>query len=382
MAEEAVVVEAVRTPLGLSGGDLAGVHPARLLGLVYRELLERAGPGAGRVDHVVCGTQTQAGEQSGNVARTAWLAAGLPSATAATTVDCREASAQHAALLSAALVMSGTARLALSCGVEVMSRIPPSAATQRGPGLPRPPEWPAGLPGEFDSAERTARSYGIGPADARAVALLSRERAFAAGADGSSARETCAVPVTGAGPLVTADEGARDRPDRTRVAGERPVVPGGVHTAASTAPAGDGAAGLLWTTPRVARELGLRPRARVVAQVTVGVDPDRYVDGAVEATRIALGRAGLKAPDVRVAEIDEPFAAVVLGWARSFGLDDTLNGVNTRGGALALGRPAGASGARLMTTALSRLEDEDHEFALVATAAEGAQASATVLQRI
>ncbi|WP_431033128.1 acetyl-CoA C-acyltransferase [Streptomyces sp. P6-2-1] len=386
MRQDAVIVGAVRTPVGLYGGALAPVHPARLLGLVYGALLERAGLAAARVEQVVCGAETQTGEQADNMARTAWLAAGLPAGTAALTVDGRELSGQEAAHLTAALIGSGSLGIGLSCAVEAMSRVPPATATQRGPGLPRPAGWHVDLPGPFEAAERVAKAYGIGRAEAEEVAGLSRARARAARADGRTTAETCPVPLGTT--EITADEGAAAGPrDRTPFVPRQRSSPapggspaGAVHTARSTAPFADGAAGLLWASAASARRLGLRPLARIRAHVTLGVEPASYLEGPVAATRAVLDRAGLSLGDLGTIELDEPFAAVPLGWARALGT--SLDRVNPRGGALALGRPGGATGARLLTTALAELHSGDHTFALATTVGDGAQTAATVLERL
>ncbi|MEN3583039.1 steroid 3-ketoacyl-CoA thiolase [Streptomyces sp. ZYX-F-203] len=389
MAAEPVIVEAVRTPIGRRGGVLADLHPARLLAGTYRELLDRAGIPADCVEQVVAGTVTHAGEQSMNPARTAWLAAGLPYETAATTVDCQCGSSQQAAHLVANMVAAGVIDVGVSCGVESMTRVPLGSGSKHGPGRPLPEEWSVDLPNQFEAAERIARHRGLTRRDVDALGLLSQERAARAWAEERFKRETFAVQVptseeeqtAGAGRwrLVDRDEGPRDT-SLEALAGLQAVMPGAVHTAGNSSQISDGAAALMWASERMARALGLRPRARIVAQALVGADPHFHLDGPVDATRAVLGKAGMTLGDIDVVEINEAFASVVLSWARVF--DRDLERVNVNGGAIALGHPVGATGARLLTTALHELERSGKELALVTMCAGGALATGTILQRL
>ncbi len=423
MAAEPVIVEAVRTPIGRRGGALAVLHPARLLGGTYRELLGRTGIPADCVEQVVGGTATLAGEQAANPARTAWLAAGLPYETAATTVDCQCGSSQQAAHLTATMIAAGVIDVGISCGVEVMSRVPAGSGARNGPGRPHPDEWNVDLPDRFRAAERVARHRGLTREHADTLGLLSRRRAATAWAEERFKRETfpVEVPTTeeeqaaghGMVRLVDRDEGpfpygggARDVGAAGGSGGSGgsvgsggsgdigaigdiateefaalpPVLPGAIHTAGTSAPAGDGAAALMWASKRMARALRLRPRARIVAQALVGADPRHHIDGPVDATRAVLGKARMSLRDIDVVEVDEVFAAVVLSWARVFEQD--LDKVNVNGGALALGHPVGAAGARLLITALHELERRDEEFALITAGAGGALAAGTIIQRL
>ncbi|PWI43218.1 steroid 3-ketoacyl-CoA thiolase [Streptomyces sp. ICBB 8177] len=389
MAPEPVIVEAVRTPVGARGGALAALHPARLLGETYRELLERTGIQPDCVEQVVGGTATLAGEQSANPARTAWLAAGLPYETAASTVDCAGGSSQQANHVVAAMIAAGVIDVGIGCGVESVSRVPPGSASQHGPGGPLPDEWNVDLPGRFHAAERIAARRGLTRERTDAFALLSRTRAARAWAEERFKRETypVQVPTTheeqaagqGVWRYLERDEGPREA-SADALAALSPVMPGAVHTAGSTAPAADGAAAVMWASKRMAKALGLRPRARVVAQALVGADPRFHLDGPVDATRAVLGKAGMTLRDVDVVEVDEAFASVVLSWAQVFDAD--LDKVNVNGGAIALGDPAGAAGTRLITTALHELERADREFALITTCAQGALAAGTILRRL
>ncbi|WP_309057656.1 steroid 3-ketoacyl-CoA thiolase [Streptomyces sp.] len=408
MPAEPVIVEAVRTPLGRRGGALARLHPARLLGEAYRELLGRTGIPADCVEQVVGGTATLAGEQAGNPARTAWLAMGLPYETAASTVDAQGGSSQQASHMVADMIAAGVIDVGVSCGVESTSRVPPGsgspfgsgareplgdgAGPRPGTGSPFPDGWDIDLPHPVEAAERIARRRGLTREHADALGLLSRERAALARSEERFKREIFPVRV----PATEEERVAGHTPgrlvDRDEVPGDtgmeelarlRPLFPLAIHTAGSAAPAADGAAALLWASRRAARALKLRPRARIVARALVGADPHHPLDGPVDATRAVLGRTGMSLRDIDLVEIDEVFASVVLGWAREFGNDlDGLEKVNVNGGALALGHPVGATGARLLTTALHELERADKEFALVTVGAGGALAAATILQRL
>ncbi|MFJ5217143.1 steroid 3-ketoacyl-CoA thiolase [Streptomyces sp. NPDC088354] len=389
MAAEAVIVEAVRTPIGRRGGALAGLHPAHLLGQTYRELLARTRVQPDAVEQIVGGTVTQAGEQAANPVRTAWLACGLPYETAATTVDCQCGSSQQANHMVANMIAAGVIDIGIGCGVEAMSRVPLGSDSRHGPGKPLPDEWNVDLPGQFEAAERIARRRGLTREHVDGLGLISQERAARAWAEERFKRETFAVQVPATeeerlggqvmGRPVDRDEGPRDT-GMEALAGLRPVMPAAVHTAGNSSQISDGAAAVMWASKRTARALRLRPRARIVAQALVGADPRFLLDGPVDATRAVLGKAGMTLDDIDLVEINEAFASVVLSWARVFGQD--LAKVNVNGGAIALGHPVGATGARLITTALHELERTDKEFALIAMCAGGALATGTIIQRI
>ncbi|MCC3779111.1 steroid 3-ketoacyl-CoA thiolase [Streptomyces sp. UNOB3_S3] len=389
MAAEPVIVEAVRTPIGKRGGALANLHPAYLLGETYREVLARTGIQPDCVEQIVGGTVTHAGEQSMNPARTAWLAMGLPYETAATTVDAQCGSSQQANHLVANMIASGVIDIGIGCGVEAMSRVPLGSGSKHGPGRPFPDEWNVDLPNQFEAAERIARRRGLTRDRVDALGLLTQERAARAWAEERFKRETFAVQVPtteeeqyagqGMWRLVDRDEGPRDT-SMEALAGLKPVMPTAVHTAGNSSQISDGAAALLWASKRMARALRLRPRARIVAQALVGADPHFHLDGPVDATRAVLGRAGMSLRDIDLVEINEAFASVVLSWAEVFEQD--LEKVNVNGGAIALGHPVGATGARLITTALHELERRDGEFALITMCAGGALATGTIIQRL
>ncbi|MCQ8770079.1 steroid 3-ketoacyl-CoA thiolase [Streptomyces sp. KLMMK] len=389
MAAEPVIVEAVRTPIGRRGGTLANLHPAYLLGETYREVLARTGIQPDCVEQIVSGTVTHAGEQSMNPARTAWLAMGLPYETAATTVDCQCGSSQQANHLIANMIAGGVVDIGIACGVEAMSRVPLGSGSKHGPGKPFPDEWSVDLPNQFEAAERIARKRGLTREHVDGLGLLSQQRAARAWAEERFKRETFAVQVPtteeeqyagqGMWRLVDRDEGLRDTSTEA-LGGLKPVMPTAVHTAGNSSQISDGACALMWSSKRMARALKLRPRARIVAQALVGADPHFHLDGTIDATRAVLGKAGMSLRDIDLVEINEAFASVVLSWAQVFEQD--LQKINVNGGAIALGHPVGATGARLITTALHELERADKEFALITMCAGGALATGTIIQRL
>ncbi|WP_424213960.1 steroid 3-ketoacyl-CoA thiolase [Streptomyces sp. BI20] len=389
MAAEPVIVEAVRTPIGKRGGALANLHPAYLLGETYREVLARTGIRADCVEQIVGGTVTHAGEQSMNPARTAWLAMGLPYETAATTVDCQCGSSQQANHMVANMISSGVIDIGIACGVEAMSRVPLGSGSKHGPGKPFPDEWNVDLPNQFEAAERIARNRGLTRADVDGLGLLSQQRAATAWGEERFKRETFAVQVPtteeeqaagqGMWRLVDRDEGLRDTSPEA-LARLKTVMPTAVHTAGNSSQISDGSAAVMWASRKMARALKLKPRARIVAQALVGADPHYHLDGPIDATRTVLGKAGMSLKDIDLVEINEAFASVVLSWARVF--DQDLEKVNVNGGAIALGHPVGATGARLITTALHELERTDKEFALITMCAGGGLATGTIIQRL
>jgi len=386
-----VIVEAIRTPIGKRNGVLSGLHPARLLGTIQRGILERAGVAPIEVGQVIGGCVTQVGEQGANLTRTAWLAESLPYRVAATTLDSQCGSSQQASHLAANLIAADVVEVALSCGVESMSRIPLGASVVNGPGTPRPADFPWDMPNQFGAAERIAAKYEISRAELDAFGLASQQRAAKAQLDGAFAREIFPVlaPVVGAeGPrgdhdgvlqLVEEDQGPRAT-SAEALAGLRPVVDGGLHTAGTSSQISDGAAAVLWMDAARARAEGRTPRARLVAQALVGSDPYLHLDGPIAATSAVLERAGMSIADLDLFEVNEAFAAVVLSWAKVHGAD--LDRVNVNGGAIALGHPVGASGARLFATALAELERRDGTFALVTMCCGGAIATASILERL
>ncbi|WP_339155090.1 steroid 3-ketoacyl-CoA thiolase [Actinomadura luteofluorescens] len=384
---EAVIVDAVRTPVGKRYGALSGLHPAQLLGAVQRGLLERAGVEAATVGQVVGGCVTQAGEQSNNVTRNAWLYADLPYQTACTTIDCACGSSQQAVHLVAGLIASGAVHTGIGCGVEAMSRVFLGQALTPETGSPAPDGWEPDMPDQFTAAERIAKKRGITRADADALGLASQVKANAAWARDRFAGQILEIeaPVmtkegpTGETAVVTRDQGLRDTTAEA-LAGLKPVLPDGVHTAGNSSQISDGAAAVLLMAADRAAELGLRPRARIVASGMVGSDPYYHLDGPIDATRHVLDRARMTLSDIDLVEINEAFASVVLSWASV--LDADMDRVNVNGGAIALGHAVGSTGARLITQAVNELERSDRSTALVTMCAGGAHSTATIIERI
>jgi acetyl-CoA C-acetyltransferase len=389
---EVVIVEAVRSPIGRRNGGLATVHPADLLAGVLRELVGRSGIDPAEVGQVVTGCVSQVGEQSFNIGRTAWLSAGLPLTTAATTVDTQCGSSQQATNLATSLVGSGVVDVAVACGVELMSRVPIGANSSKklGLGVPIPKTYfgQYEFTSQFEGAERIADKWGITRADTDAFGLASQQRAAAAWAEGRF--DTQVLPVdapdvdddgapTGTTHRVERDEGLRDT-TREALANLKPVArPEGVHTAGNSSQISDGAAAVLVTTADKAAALGLTPRARVVDTCLVGVDPVLMLTGPIDATQRLLARTGMAIGDIDLFEINEAFASVVLAWQREVGADPERT--NPNGGAIALGHPLGATGAFLVTKALHELERSDGSTALVSMCCGGGLGTGTILER-
>jgi acetyl-CoA C-acetyltransferase len=388
---DVVIVEAVRSPLGKRNGGLATVHPAELLATVQQALIERSGIDPALVGQVIGGCVSQVGEQTFNIARTAWLSAGLPMTVAATTVDSQCGSSQQATNLAAAFVKSGVVDVAVSCGVESMSRVPLGAAVRGEFGRPTPKSYMEHyeLTSQFEGAERIADQWGVTRDDCDRFGLLSQQRAQKAWAEGRFEREVVPIDAptladdgtaTGETRRIARDEGLRET-SLEKLAALKPVGrEHGVHTAGSSSQITDGAAAVLLTTVARARELGLRPRARVIDQCLVGVDPVLMLTGPIDATRHLLKRNGVQMSDIDIIEINEAFASVVLAWERELGADRAR--VNPNGGAIALGHPVGATGARLVTTALHELERSDTNLALVTMCCGGGLGSGTLIERV
>ncbi|GAA1537992.1 steroid 3-ketoacyl-CoA thiolase [Actinomadura kijaniata] len=382
-----VIVEAVRTPLGKRNGWLAGLKAQAVLARALTAVLDRAALDPARVEQVFAGCVTQAGEQGGHVGRYAWLYAGLPWQTGVTTIDAQCGSAQQAVHLAAAQVAAGVVDVAIGCGVEVMSRAPLGSNVL--PASPRPDDWSIDMPNQFEAAERIAKRRGLTREDLDAFGARSQRRAAKAWADGRFDREIAPIDApqvdregapTGETLRVTRDQGLRETTVEG-LAGLRPVLgEGALHTAGTSSQISDGAAAVLVMSEDRARELGLRPRARIRAQALVGSEPYYHLDGPVQSTERVLARAGMTMRDIDITEINEAFASVVLSWASVHRPD--LDRVNVNGGAIALGHPVGATGARLVTTALHELERRDAATALVTMCCGGALSTATVLERI
>jgi acetyl-CoA C-acetyltransferase len=376
----AVIVEAVRTLVGKRGGVLSGVHAAEILGGVQTALIDRAGIAPAEVEQVAGGCVTQAGEQSNNVTRTAWLHAGLPHTAGCLTLDAQCGSAQQAAHLVAGLIAADAIGVGIACGVEAMSRVPLGTAALGGradAGTPRPSSWDIDMPSQYVAAERIARRRGLSRTDTDAFGLRSQTLAQAAWAQGHFDREV--VPVKVGPDMVDRDQGLRET-SLEALARLKPVVEGGLHTAGSSSQISDGAAAVLLADADRARQLGLRPRARIRAQCLIGAEPYYHLDGPVQATERVLERSGMAIGDIDLFEVNEAFASIVLSWLAVHGADPDR--VNVNGGAIALGHPVGSTGARLLTTALHELERRGAGTALVTMCAGGAMATATIIERL
>ncbi|MGH2662333.1 MAG: steroid 3-ketoacyl-CoA thiolase [Actinomycetota bacterium] len=385
---DAVIVEAVRTPIGKRNGALAGVHAADLLGTVLVDVIKRSGIPPSEVQQVIGGCVSQAGEQGLNVTRTAWLGAGLPYEAAATTIDSQCGSSQQANHLIQGLIAAGAIDVGIASGLESMTRVPLGSNVSSGPGSFIPPDWSLDMPDQFGGAERIAQNRSITREDADAFGLASQQKAKAAWAEGRFDREVVPVEApalgedgqpTGERVAVSRDQGLRET-TLEGLAGLKPVQEGGIHTAGTSSQISDGAATVLWMTDEKARALGVTPRARLRAQVLVGSDPYYLLDGPVDATRAVLAKAGMTMADIDLVEINEAFASVVLSWASVHQPD--MDQVNVNGGAIALGHPVGATGSRLITTALHELERSDRTTALVTMCCGGALGSGSILERI
>jgi acetyl-CoA acyltransferase len=386
-SREVVIVEAVRTPVGRGHpekGAYRDVHAADLLGRTFTELIARTGVDAAAVEDVIAGCVQQFGEQGGNIARTAWLQAGLPIETAAATVDRQCGSAQQAANFGAALVACGVHDVVIGAGVEHMGHLPLSASVRTqeefGPALTPKLLAHHEIVGQGLGAELIAEEWDVPRDELDELALRSHERAHAATVAGHFEREIVAVELPD-GTRVTTDQGIRADTSLEALAQLPPVFkPDGRITAGSSSQVSDGAAAVLLTTPAKAAELGLRPRARIVDHTTVGCDPVKMLEGPIPATARILERNGIALSDLDHIEVNEAFAPVVAAWRRAYDAD--MESVNPRGGAIALGHPLGATGARLLTTLLHALEDDDGELGLVTMCCGGGLGTATLIQRV
>jgi acetyl-CoA C-acetyltransferase len=381
---EAYIVDAVRTPVGRRGGALAGVHPADLGGHVIAALLARTGLDPGAVDDVVFGCVDTIGPQAGDIARTAWLAAGLPEEVPGVTVDRQCGSSQQAVHFAAQAVLSGTAHAVVAGGVQNMSQIPIAAAMLAGQqhGFADPFSGSAGWLArygdqeisQFRSADLIAQKWGISRAEMEAFALASHQRASAAIDKAFFAGE-----ITPYGEAI-ADECPRRDTSLAKMAGLKPLRPDGVITAALSSQIADAAAAVLVVSEEALAEHGLTPRARIHHLSARGADPVLMLTAPIPATAHALKLTGLSIDQIDLVEINEAFASVVLAWQRETGAD--LARVNVCGGAIALGHPLGATGARLLTTLLSALERTGGRYGLLTMCEGGGQANVTIIERL
>lgn len=383
---EVVVVEAARTAIGrghAQKGAFRDVHPNTLLGAAYSAVLDRSGIDPAIVGDVIAGAVNQVGEQSTNIARNAWLQAGLPISVPAITVDRQCGSAQSSISLAAALIASGQHDVAIGAGVEHMGHLPIGSNVAHPDEFGTP--YPSELMDRYDlvpqglSAELIAAKWGISRQEQDELGLRSHRLAVQAVAEGRFDREIVGVQTPDG--LVTADQGPRPDTSLEKLAALKPAFrPDGTVTAGNASQISDGAAAVLLMSREKADELGLRPRARIVDALTVGTDPVLMLTGPIPATQQLLQRNGLTVGDIDRFEINEAFATVVAAWRQE--LDPDFDRVNVNGGAMALGHPLGSSGARLVTTLLHELERSDTELGLVTMCTAGGTGTGTLLQRL
>jgi acetyl-CoA acyltransferase len=385
---EPVVVGAVRTPVGRRNGGLAGVHAVDLGAVALRALVERSGIDPGLVDDVIMGCVSQIGEQSVNVARNAWLAAGLPEEVPATTIDRQCGSSQQAVQFAAQGIQAGGYQLVVAGGVEHMTRVP-MGSTMSGPGVPFGPSmhdrYQGRLVPQGISAELITEKWGLTREEQDELALRSHRRAAAAQDAGFFDPHLVPVevpdPPNGGSTWARADEGVRRDTSMEKLAGLTPAFrPDGQVTAGNSSQISDGAAALLLASREAAERLGLRPLARFAGFALAGVDPVLMLTGVIPATERVLRQTGLGMDDLDVIEINEAFASVVLAWGRE--VEPDWERVNPNGGAIALGHPLGASGARIMTDLLAQLERGQGRYGLQVMCEGGGMANATVLERL
>jgi acetyl-CoA acyltransferase len=394
---DAVIVDAVRTPVGKGkpGGALSGVHPVDLHAHAIRALVERTGIDPSLVDDVISGAVGQIGEQSGNTARWAALAAGLPESVPGVTVDRQCGSSQQAVHFAAQGVIAGAYDVVIASGVESMSRVPIGSqfadADPFGPGVAA--RYSEGLVPQGISAELIAQRWNLARSQLDAFAAESHRRAATAWEEGRFTGEVAPVkaPADGSLVLLNRDESVRPTTTVEVLAGLKPAFQADAWeqrfpqlewrvTAGNSSPVNDGAAALLITSSEAAARLGLRPRARLHSFAVAGDDPLFMLTGVIPATRKVLDRAGMSISDIDAFEVNEAFASVVLAWQAETGAD--LAKANVNGGATAIGHPLGASGARLMTTLLSVLEQDGGRFGLQTMCEAGGLANATIIERL
>jgi acetyl-CoA acetyltransferase family protein len=379
---EAFIVSAVRTPVGRRGGGLSGVHPAELGAHVLRAVVERAGVDPAAIDDVIMGCVSQVGPQSGDIARTAWLSAGLPESVPGVTIDRQCGSSQQAVHFAAQAVLSGTQDLVVAAGVENMSTIPIGASIYLGVQAGQPMPFGAGWHdrygdqeiSQFRGAQLMAEKWGLKRLDLEEFALASHQRAVAAIDAGYFAGQI--APLAG----VSADEGPRRDTSLEKMAGLKPLREGWDITAAAASQISDGAAAVLVASEDAVSRYGLTPLARIHTLTVTGADPVFMLTGPIPATQKALARAGLTIDDIDVVEINEAFAPVVLAWAADTGA--ALDRTNPNGGAIALGHPLGATGAVLMTKLVHELHRTGGRYGLQTMCEGGGQANATIIERV
>jgi acetyl-CoA acyltransferase len=388
----AVIIDAVRTPVGRRGGRLSGWHAVDLAAQPLKALLQRTGLDPAQIEDVIMGCTMQVGEQAMNIGRNAALAAGFPDSVPGTTVDRQCGSAQQAIHFAAQAVMSGAMEIVVGAGIESMSRVPIGSTTEPGPGEAYGPLYldRFELIHQGECAEEIARRWKIGREEMDRFALSSHQRAARATDEGRFANEIVpiearvhpdvpgAADVTG---LLEADEGIRRDTSLEKLAGLRPAFSEtGTVTAGTSSQISDGAAAVLIMTEERANALGLRPRARFHTFAVAANDPQIMLTAVIPATELVLAKSKLALGDIDLIEINEAFASVVLAWDKEFHPDPAR--VNVNGGAIAIGHPTGCSGARLMATLLNEMERTGARYGLQTMCEGGGQANATIIERL
>jgi acetyl-CoA acetyltransferase family protein len=382
-AREAVILSALRTPFGKRGGQFSNWHPVEMLSFALKGLIERTGVDPSEVEDVIGGCVGQVGEQSLNVTRNAWLDAGLPESVPATTVDRQCGSGLQAIQFAAQGVMAGGYDLVVACGVENMSRVPLGSnvlSPEKSPMTPAVRErYAVEHFNQAIGAEMIAKKWGLSRSALDEYSARSHERAAKATAQGWFAQEILPVP-SAEGPIGT-DQGIRPDTTAERLATLKPAFEGmELLTAGNSSQISDGSAAVLIASREKAEQLGMHPRARFVGFSQVGSDPVMMLTGPIPATRKVLQRTGLSTDDIDLFEVNEAFAPVCLAWQEELGVG--IDRLNVNGGAIALGHPLGASGARLILTALHELERRQGKYALTAICEGGGMANAAIIERM
>jgi acetyl-CoA acetyltransferase family protein len=381
-ARDAVIVGGLRTPFGKRGGVFSTWHPVEMLSFTLKALIDRTGVDAAEVEDVIGGCVDQFGEQALNVSRNAWLDAGLPETTPATTVDRQCGSGLQAIQFAAQGVMAGGYDLVVACGVENMTRVPLGVQVSADQSPMTPAVRARYGVEQFNQAvgaEMMARKWGMSREALDEFSARSHERAAEATSRGWLRNEIVPVPVNGS--TIDADQGIRPETSREKLASLKPAFDGlEFLTAGNSSQISDGAVAVLIASRQKAEEIGLRPRARLVQFAQVGSDPVMMLTGPIPATRKVLQRAGLSSDDIDLFEVNEAFAPVPLAWQEELGIG--IDRLNVNGGAIALGHPLGASGARLILTAMNELERRDGRYALAAICEGGGMANAAIIERL
>lgn len=382
--QDVVIVSAVRTPMGRRGGWLRDVHPVRLGSYVLCEALARANLNPDVLDHVIMGCVSQVGDQTFNLARNVVLDAQLPISIPATTVDFQCGSSQQAVHLAAGMVASGQVDVVVAGGVEQMTRVPMGSSIGSGEPFTERMMQDYNLIPQGMAADEIAQKWGVSREEVDRIGYESHMKAAKATQNGWFEREILPIEGTdeaGGKFMVTQDQGIRPNADIAKMASlQAAFTSDGVTTAGNSSQITDGAAALVVTTAGKARELGLQPRARILASVTVGSDPHLMLTGPIDATKKALSRAGMSSDQIDLFEVNEAFAAVIGMWQREINPD--MSKVNVHGGAIALGHPLGASGARLMTTLINALETHNQRYGLQTMCCGGGMGTGTIIERL